>query len=209
MDTKYLLTISGKSLSGKTTLGRLLESTGDFQEIVSHTTRPRRPGENYGADYYFVTDDAFSCMMVNYELIGGTMVDGYMYGTSYRELERVTASDKIPFAVTDPEGPKFMKPWCEDNDVTLIALWRHVDKPSQFRRWYKRTREDESKLDTSIDRLVGMVDREPIWYDQWDWDLILTEQDDMVLLLNQVREAVGLDPLPAEWKAPENILQVA
>lgn len=209
MDAKYLITISGNSLSGKTTLGRLLEATGDFTEVKSHTTRPPRPGEKYGEDYYFVSEAAFDVMECCNELIGGTKVGDYRYGTAYSVLEKAIAGDKIPFAITDPNGPRFLKPWCGDNDVTLIAVWRHVDRYTQLHRWYQRTIENPGGLDDSIHRLVGMIDREPVWYDQWSWDEVLVQQTrwQAIDAINQVRLAVGLEPLPTTWEIPQGIFK--
>ena len=209
LDAKYLITISGKSLSGKTTLGRLLEATGDFEEVKSHTTRPPRVGEAYGKDYYFVNDATFDTLEATNSLLGGTKIGDYRYGTAYETLERAIMLDKVPFAVTDPEGPKFMAPWCEDHDTTLIAIWRHVDRKRQFERWFKRTMEHPEGLNDSVERLIGMIDREPIWFDEWDWDMILMQQGreharDMV---NEVRLAAGLQPMSPEWKIPEGIFK--
>lgn len=209
MDAKYLITISGPSLSGKTTLGRLLEATGDFVEVKSHTTRPPRPGEKYGEDYYFVSEAAFDVMEVCHELIGGTKVGDYRYGTAYSVLERAVKGDKIPFAVTDPQGPRFLHPWCEDNDVTLVACWRHVDTEVQLRRWYDRTSEDPDSLNDSIARLTGIIDREPLWFEEWPWDEILVQQgrSQVIDAINQIRLAVGLEPLPTTWEIPQGIFQ--
>jgi guanylate kinase len=209
LDAKYLITISGKSLSGKTTLGRLLEATGDFVEVKSHTTRLPRPGEVYGDDYYFVSEAAFDVMEVCNELVGTTRIGDYRYGTSYSVLERAVASNKVPFAITDPEGPRFLKPWCDDSGITLVAIWRHVDQRSQYHRWFKRTIEDDRNIDDSIERLVGIVDKEPIWVDQWNWDLILPQQTqwEAVETVNAVRDAVGLQPMLPEWEIPQGIFK--
>lgn len=209
MDAKYLITISGPSLSGKTTLGRLLEATGDFEEVKSHTTRPPRPGEEYGKDYYFVSEAAFDAMEVSDDMIGGTEVGGYRYGTAYAVLERAVKGDKIPFAITDPQGPRFLYPWCKDNDTTLVAVWRHVDRRTQLHRWYQRASEHPEGIQDSIERLVGIIDREPIWFEQWAWDEILWQQTrwQVVEAINQVRAAVGLEPIPEDWQIPQGIFK--
>jgi guanylate kinase len=51
--SNILLTITGPTCAGKTTLQRLLVARG-MQEIVSFTTRPPREGEVDGKDYWFV-----------------------------------------------------------------------------------------------------------------------------------------------------------
>ena len=56
---KQIVTLTGPSLSGKTTLMRRLQSLGGFKEIISHTTRPIRAKEANGVDYHFVTEQEF------------------------------------------------------------------------------------------------------------------------------------------------------
>ena len=47
------IVITGKSSSGKDSLQNHLVSNYDFINLVSHTTRPPRPNESNGYDYYF------------------------------------------------------------------------------------------------------------------------------------------------------------
>ena len=55
-----LLVISGPSGAGKSTvIGRLMEMRDDVCFSVSVTTRPMRPGEEDGKDYFFVTPQHF------------------------------------------------------------------------------------------------------------------------------------------------------
>ena len=56
------LIITGKSSSGKDSLLRELVDNYDFVSLVSHTTRPIRPNEVVGRDYYFINNEGFECM---------------------------------------------------------------------------------------------------------------------------------------------------
>ena len=54
-----LLIVSSPSGAGKTSLSRrLVADHADLTLSVSATTRPPRPGEEHGREYYFVTDEA-------------------------------------------------------------------------------------------------------------------------------------------------------
>ena len=56
-----LFVISAPSGAGKTTLcRRLLRGDPALEFSVSHTTRPRRPGERHGRDYWFVSPAEFA-----------------------------------------------------------------------------------------------------------------------------------------------------
>ena len=55
-----LLIITAPSGAGKTSLIKSLLRTEDqLQVAVSHTTRPIRPGEREGSDYFFVSKESF------------------------------------------------------------------------------------------------------------------------------------------------------
>lgn len=59
-----LIILSGPSGAGKSTvISRLMALRGDIRFSVSATTRPPRPGERDGRDYYFKTHEEFSRML--------------------------------------------------------------------------------------------------------------------------------------------------
>ena len=62
-----MFVLSSPSGAGKTTLSRMLmEKVPDLQMSVSATTRPMRPGEVEGKDYYFVDQKRFDHMVAEW-----------------------------------------------------------------------------------------------------------------------------------------------
>jgi guanylate kinase len=55
---------------------------------VSATTRPPRPGERDGVDYYFLTPDQFAQHVANGDFVEHATYSGNRYGTLRAELER-------------------------------------------------------------------------------------------------------------------------
>lgn len=91
-----LIVITGPSGSGKTTLiRRLLARHPEIKFSVSHTTRPPRPGEVNGVDYYFVSDEEFSRLLKKGKFIEWAVVHGYRYGTSKEEFRKSRSSDLV------------------------------------------------------------------------------------------------------------------
>jgi guanylate kinase len=77
-----LLALSSPSGAGKTTLSkRLLSQNPDVVLSISTTTRPPRPGEVDGTDYYFVSDDEFRAKIDADEFFEWAEVFGHFYGT--------------------------------------------------------------------------------------------------------------------------------
>lgn len=95
----------GISAAGKdTVIGELLKS-GDYHNIVSHTTRQPRYNheimEQNGLDYHFITLAQASAMLENQEFIEAKLVHGNVYGTSIAEIQK--AKDKSEIAITEIE----------------------------------------------------------------------------------------------------------
>jgi guanylate kinase len=75
--------ISAPSGAGKSTLVELLLSQNkELFFSISHTTRPARPGEMNGVEYFFVSEDSFRQMIQEEEFFEWAQVHGYYYGTS-------------------------------------------------------------------------------------------------------------------------------
>lgn len=76
-----LLVVSGPSGSGKTTLCRQLADKGEVVYSVSATTRPPRPGEVHGRDYFFFSEAEFREHITRGEFFEHAQVHGNFYGT--------------------------------------------------------------------------------------------------------------------------------
>jgi len=81
--TGTLYIISAPSGAGKTSLvKRLLATVPEVEVSVSHTTRPARPGEHDGVDYYFVDVATFQALVQTGMFLEHAQVFDYCYGTS-------------------------------------------------------------------------------------------------------------------------------
>ena len=76
-----LFVLSAPSGAGKSTLLNALRQTPDFVYSVSCTTRPARPGEVEGEDYYFLSKAEFESRIASGAFIEHAVVHGYYYGT--------------------------------------------------------------------------------------------------------------------------------
>ena len=73
---------SGASGVGKSTvLNKVMAARADLQFSVSATTRPPRPGEEHGVQYYFVTTEQFKEMITAGEFLEYDAHMGNLYGT--------------------------------------------------------------------------------------------------------------------------------
>lgn len=83
-----MFVLSSPSGAGKTTLSRmLLEREPGLKMSVSATTRPMRPGEVEGRDYFFVDRQKFETLVQQGELLEWATVFDNLYGTPRAPVE--------------------------------------------------------------------------------------------------------------------------
>src|SRR3989442_12878512 len=102
-----LIILSGPSGSGKTTvIQRLLaDPPGPLRLSVSATTRPPRPDEREGVDYYFWTRDEFERRLTAGEVLEHAVVHGAnYYGALRAEVQPHLAAGRGVILDIDVQG---------------------------------------------------------------------------------------------------------
>ena len=101
-----IIVISGPSGVGK---GTVLKEVVKDPELnigysISMTTREKRPGEENGVNYYFVTRDEFHKAVEDGELLEWTEFVGNCYGTPIKEVERLRNEGKNVLLEIEQDG---------------------------------------------------------------------------------------------------------
>lgn len=118
-----MFVLSSPSGAGKTTLSRMLiAETPGLQMSVSATTRPMRPGEVDGKDYFFVDQGRFETMVSNGELLEWANVFGNRYGTPREPVEAALASGKDVLFDIDWQGTQQLRDRSGKDVVSVFIL---------------------------------------------------------------------------------------
>jgi len=104
-----LLVISGPSGCGKSTICQRLLKDQHVRFSVSATTRPMRPGEVHGRDYFFVDKDAFRKHIEAGDFIEWAEVHGNLYGTMRAPMEESLAAGEHYLMEIDVQGGATLK----------------------------------------------------------------------------------------------------
>ncbi len=107
----FCLVLSAPSGTGKTTVGELLTAEDStIVRSVSMTTRSKRPNEQDGVDYRFVSADEFKAKIRQGAFLEWAEVyDGVLYGTPRDTVERVIRSGDVALLVIDVQGGRAVK----------------------------------------------------------------------------------------------------
>lgn len=106
MSENVIITITGPSCAGKSTLEEMLKTQHNCVKVVSTTTRAKRPEEVNGESYYFVSKEEFTAQAANDEFVEMIQFNDESYGITETEFERVFAAGKPVVVVVEPDGHK-------------------------------------------------------------------------------------------------------
>ncbi|HTP81416.1 MAG TPA: guanylate kinase [Alphaproteobacteria bacterium] len=118
-----MLVLSSPSGAGKTSISReLLRQDQNLVMSVSATTRPMRPGEVEGRDYYFVPPDAFDGMITRGEFLEHATVFNHRYGTPRAPVETALAGGRDVLFDIDWQGTQQIGETARADLVSVFIL---------------------------------------------------------------------------------------
>lgn len=146
-----LFVVSAPSGAGKSTLLNALRPTADFIYSISCTTRPPRPGEIDGEDYYFISREEFEERIARGEFLEYANVHGNYYGT-HRDtvLSNIEAGVDVLIDI-DVQGARNIR---NDNNLIREALADIFIMPPSLtelrHRLIKRGTETPEQIETRL-----------------------------------------------------------
>ena len=115
--------LSSPSGAGKTSIARsLLTRDKEINMSVSATTRPRRPGEAEGKDYYFVDEEKFKSDINKGLFLEYARVFDHYYGTPLGLVQKLLSSGCDVLFDIDWQGTQQIKAKARDDLVSIFVL---------------------------------------------------------------------------------------
>ncbi|MCW8952444.1 MAG: guanylate kinase, partial [Rhodospirillales bacterium] len=137
-----MLIMSSPSGAGKSTISRaLLDCEAELTMSVSATTRPPRPGEVDGRDYYFISVDDYHRMVANGEFLEHAKVFDNYYGTPRKPVEDALSQGRDVLFDVDWQGTQQIAENAEKDLVRVFILPPSVKELE--RRLYNRAQDSE------------------------------------------------------------------
>jgi len=170
-----MLVLSSPSGAGKTTLSRrLLESDSMITMSVSATTRPPRPGEQHGRDYYFLSTEDFGIMRNRDEFLEHAKVFSNYYGTPAKPvLDALDAGRDVLFDI-DWQGTQQLDEHAKEDLVKVFIL---PPSAQDLERRLKTRAQDSAAI---VAERMAKASEEISHYQEYDY-IIINENVDQAL----------------------------
>jgi guanylate kinase len=142
--TPLLIVISGPSGAGKDTVVQRMKERGlPFHFVVTATTRPRRPNETHGKDYFFISKEEFARMIEQDELIEYAIVYGDYKGIPKEQVRAALASGKDVVMRLDVQGAETVRKLAPEAVLIFITT---ASEEELVRRLQERKTETSEEL---------------------------------------------------------------
>ena len=182
-----MLVLSSPSGAGKTTISRrLLSIDTDIDISVSATTRPRRPGEVDGRDYYFMDMPKFNGLIENSELLEFAKVFGNYYGTPKAAVEKSLSAGRDVLFDIDWQGTQQLAEIARDDLVSIFIL------PPSSEDLEKRLRTRAQDTDEVIASRMAKASNEMSHYFEYDYVIVNRNLDVAVRRVQMILEVERL-----------------
>lgn len=171
-----LFVLCGKSSSGKDTIySAVREDMPEVLNVVSTTTRPMRPNETEGVEYYFISTEDFLLMESRSEFIEtrkyNTIQDGqstvWYYGISKQAIDLEKGNHIV---IVDLNGLEELKKVFGKNVVTIYVYVEDKEREERAKKrggfeqaeWDRRLEDDnvqfnKERIDRDVDYIVHNI----------------------------------------------------
>ncbi len=180
-----MLVLSSPSGAGKSTLSRrLLQSDPKISLSVSVTTRPKRPNEVDGKDYFFVAPERFDQMVRGGEFLEHATVFGNRYGTPKAAVEKLLAAGRDVLFDIDWQGAQQLSQKARDDLVRVFVL---PPSRAELERRLKERAQDSAEV---VARRMAEANNEISRWSEYDYVII---NDDVEKALAQLQAVVAAE----------------
>lgn len=168
MTRQTLITLTGPSCAGKTTLEERLIARGAAR-VISNTSRPPRKGEIDGVHYRFRDRQWFEERKARGELVEFVDFNGNYYGNTREDvMDALTRGKGFAVWVIEPVGHKQVKEWAKNSpdgkQVHLYSVFIDGDANTIAERFLRRFDEDiTGTVKSYASRLTAMMTTEFGW----------------------------------------------
>jgi guanylate kinase len=179
-----MLVLSSPSGAGKTSIGReLLRRETGLGLSVSATTRPKRPGETHGIDYFFVDTTEFGLMVNRGEFFEHAKVFGNYYGTPRKYVEEKLAEGRDVLFDIEWQGTQQLREKAANDVVSVFIL---PPSTAELERRLNARAQDPAHV---VARRMGEAANEMSHWPEYDYIIVNRDLDASVAKVQAILSA--------------------
>jgi guanylate kinase len=179
-----LITLTGPTCGGKTTVLNELTANWNVTPIISTTTRPMRAGEVEDKDYYFISEDVSEEIEAENGFAELVTYNGVRYGVTKGEMARCMRSDLMAI-ILEPNGVHQYEHLGLEYGFNVYKVFVDVPLELRVQRLHDRMLRDleapimlyganydqvKRIIDGHGKRLQAALTQEPTWREMNEWD---------------------------------------
>ena len=179
MNEGILMVVSGPSGAGKGTVLQEIKELPGVHYSISATTREKRPGEQDGEHYHFISRPAFEELIARDGLIEYAQYCDDFYGTPKKSVADALAAGKVVILEIETEGAAQIRE-AFPNSVSLFITPTRLAELR--RRLVMRATEPMEK----IDKRVARAQHEFLHATQYDYIVINDQVEEAVATIKSI-----------------------
>jgi guanylate kinase len=182
-----MLVLSSPSGAGKSTISKeLLNRDSSVSMSVSVTTRPIRPGEAEGVEYYFVDQDKFDAMVKAGEFLEHATVFENSYGTPKAPVEKALGDGRDVLFDVDWQGAQQLAETARDDLVSIFILPPSTDELE------RRLQDRAQDSDEVVKKRMAKATSEMSHWAEYDYVIVNENVEDSVAQVEAILAAERL-----------------
>lgn len=182
-----MLVLSSPSGAGKTSISRrLLAEEEGIVMSVSATTRPPRPGEVDGKDYYFYSPEIFSTMVAEGGFLEHATVFDNSYGTPKKPVWEALESGRDVLFDVDWQGTRKLRENAREHLVSVFIL------PPSIEELESRLKGRGQDSDEVVAGRMARAKSEMSHYEEYDYIVVNADLDKSVESVKSILRAERL-----------------
>ena len=162
--------LSSPSGAGKTTLVKKIIKNKNYSVSISHTTRPARPSEKNGKDYFFTSKNNFKKLIKKKRFLEHAKVFDNYYGSSKNEVIKKLQKGKNVVFDIDWQGTRQIR----NKNLNYKLLTIFILPPSKSELLKRLIKREKKNMKTVKKRMKGFKKDLSKWK---EYDLVLVNDN--------------------------------
>ena len=187
---KLIITLCGKSSTGKNAILNELIKRNAISPLISHTDRPIRNNEIDGDDYYFLSEEVFDDMAMKDEFIEvrtyGTNQGVWKYGLSKSEIEKPY---RVAIVILDLNGYEELEEYCQNSNIKTVSIYVNTCGETRLKRAINRQSPTTEKQRVEICRRY-IADYSDFEGAEDFCDYVVNNDDDLNFAVDKIEEII-------------------